>query len=451
MEMKIQGASFLKTSKFKSQRGAVVVLVAISLVVLLGFTALAIDLGYRHVVKNELQDIADAAALAAANKLGSIYGAMDTTADQLAYNIDDSGTYEGRADIVEVAVEVGAENKAGNTTDFVINTSDVEIGHWDWDKHLYCDSINSTPPDCTSPSPVHPTAVRVTARRDSAANGPISTFFAKIFGMPSLKLEADATAALGNQVNSVPEEIQIPVAISKAWLDSHPGDSVCGSVIAFSPPTDPDACAGWTTFTDSNINDPLVQDYIDGTKTSPALNGNTDTLRLINGNLSNPTFSTMLEAFGTHGYDVDRMYDPSVPYDPSNEPQPIYRVDDEGHFVDADGNPVATPEDNPATDVNSPQPLEDADGNQLYYPDGNPRYFHEWKTTVPVYDSDECNPNQTEPIYGFARVIIYDVGNSSDKTVKARIDCGYVDPNPTHGGPGGGPGTILGSLSGLVE
>ena len=45
------------------------ILVAISLVVLIGFAALAIDIGYFYHTKNQLQGAADAAALAGAIRL----------------------------------------------------------------------------------------------------------------------------------------------------------------------------------------------------------------------------------------------------------------------------------------------------------------------------------------------------------------------------------------------
>jgi len=51
------------------QRGAVAIIVAIALPVLLGFAGLALDLGRLYVIKTELQNAADACALAAAREL----------------------------------------------------------------------------------------------------------------------------------------------------------------------------------------------------------------------------------------------------------------------------------------------------------------------------------------------------------------------------------------------
>jgi Flp pilus assembly protein TadG len=53
--------------KKKRNRGQVLVLVALAIIVLLGFSALAIDLGYLYTVRHELQRCADAGALAGAS------------------------------------------------------------------------------------------------------------------------------------------------------------------------------------------------------------------------------------------------------------------------------------------------------------------------------------------------------------------------------------------------
>ncbi len=53
----------------RSERGQTMVQLALMLVVLLGFAALAIDMGYRYVERRRMQSAADAAALAGAYEL----------------------------------------------------------------------------------------------------------------------------------------------------------------------------------------------------------------------------------------------------------------------------------------------------------------------------------------------------------------------------------------------
>ena len=52
-----------------NQKGVTIVLVAISLVALIGFAAIAVDLAYLYIVKGELQNAADSGALAGAQVL----------------------------------------------------------------------------------------------------------------------------------------------------------------------------------------------------------------------------------------------------------------------------------------------------------------------------------------------------------------------------------------------
>ncbi len=105
----------------KNQRGAVLILVALLLVVLFGMAALAIDVGYIYAARNELQNIADASALGAARRLGSIYGSM-SYADQQNFVCDKSVLYA-------VAREVAMKNQAaGKAIDLL--PADVFVGRW---------------------------------------------------------------------------------------------------------------------------------------------------------------------------------------------------------------------------------------------------------------------------------------------------------------------------------
>jgi uncharacterized membrane protein len=69
----------------KSQRGQVMVLVALSVIVLLGFMGLATDLGLLWAVRRKAQTAADAAAVAGSNAtLGSDSSAYSTAATDVA-------------------------------------------------------------------------------------------------------------------------------------------------------------------------------------------------------------------------------------------------------------------------------------------------------------------------------------------------------------------------------
>ncbi len=386
-------------SRIKDQSGATAILVALVMVVLIGIAALAVDIGYVAATKNELQNVADAAALASARQLGAIYQTM-TYEEQQAYVCDPSI-------IVPIAQDVAGKNQAGAQA-ITINPTDVIIGDWDGN--------NLT----LTPTLAQPDAVEVTARRDAGANGPITTFFAKIFGVNTVAVWANATAALTGQSTAEPGELELPVGISRYFFD----EDACNSYVKFYPTNDPDSCAGWNTFTTSPANDNTIRDILEGSITSPETIANDTEFEFTGGTLSNPTFDELLTLFQHNGYDVDGNGDA---------------------ITDTDGNPIVD-----ATGTDSAVPLKDSNDNQLLYPDGTPRNEHRWETTVVVYDWGDCsNPNTNITVAGFATIQLTDVQNAPNKTMIGKVICEYVDSEDTRGG-GGEYGT-MGSIPGLVE
>ncbi|MEZ4483953.1 MAG: pilus assembly protein TadG-related protein [Syntrophotaleaceae bacterium] len=208
------------------EKGAVLVLVAFLLILLLGIAAFALDFGYRHVVKNELQNAADAAALAGARELSKIY---ETT------NIHEL-TGSEKATIVNAVQNTALTNYAGDEKDLDIDASDILFGHWE-------------PNTFSAPSPT-PDAIKVTVRRESVYNsGPIKTIFGGLFGIDRLAVNARATAALTGP-SSVPEgALPIPVGIGKSWFDpsnwEDEGKGFCDQDIKMYPTGGLEGCAAW--------------------------------------------------------------------------------------------------------------------------------------------------------------------------------------------------------------
>ena len=160
---------------FKSEKGVTAVYVALLIPVFIGFAALVIDIGFGIVTRNELQNVADSAALAAARKIGIIYEPIPVS-DRPNFSIN-------IADIKTQAKDVAKSNKAfGVYID--IRDSDVKIGTW----NPVTKELNET---STGPDTVH-----VIARRDDLINGPINTFFAGIWGIETIAIRSKATAAI---------------------------------------------------------------------------------------------------------------------------------------------------------------------------------------------------------------------------------------------------------------
>ncbi|MFC1657492.1 pilus assembly protein TadG-related protein [Candidatus Moduliflexota bacterium] len=410
------------------QNGASAIVVAIvGVFALVGIAALSIDVGFIFGTKNELQNIADGAALAGARELGAIYQPLPYS-DQQGYVL----TSAEQTTIKDTAKAVALQNKAGGKANIVVNDEDIIIGLLQ-DREPDGSCLSGTQPVgdyCFDVTITQPTAVTVIARRDSAANSPVSTFFARIFKIFGSNFElvnvtADATAALTGQSEAGEGGLPIPVGISEWWFDNN----ACRDEITFYPANDPSSCAGWTTYTYSPSNDPKIQDLITGDLENPAVSYGED-LGFTGGTLSDNTFSELLLLFMREGYDAELCGTPPCPPAAPGAEVPLY-----------DCGPNCTT------------------GERLYYPEDGPPYkddttrprnYHNWEASVIVYESNDCaNPNQTQKLVGFARVTVTDVYRAPDKTIKGIVLCNFVEPGDSRGG-GGNFGT-LGSIPGLVE
>ena len=163
----------------RRRKGALLVLAAILMIVVVGMIGFVVDLGYIALVKSELQRSADACALAGAFELldeGELSGTPNKTA--MRSNVD-----------LNVGI-IAEANPAGNVELQMVNsanytTGDLQIGY-------VADPSNPTSISYSSLLPDN--AVHVTLRRDNAANGPVNLFFARIFGASSQGVVAEATA-----------------------------------------------------------------------------------------------------------------------------------------------------------------------------------------------------------------------------------------------------------------
>jgi Flp pilus assembly protein TadG len=237
---------------FSEQQGGVAILVGLSMLVLLLFAALVIDIGYGLVVKNELHNVADAAALAGARQLGRIYVALPSYSAQQSYVL----TSADRAAIIAEVQDVANQNKAGGAS-ISIDPTAILIGQWDLQTRTL--TVTDAQPD----------AVEVTASRDGSANGPIITFLAQVMGITTLNVTSTSTrggaqeaptAALTGVGEAGPGEITIPVGISAEWFRNKA--EFCDQPIQFHPTNSPSGCAGWMTYDMSPANSNTLRDIL---------------------------------------------------------------------------------------------------------------------------------------------------------------------------------------------
>ena len=384
-------------------QGSIAIIVVLLMVVFLICAAMAIDVGFGLVVKNQLYNVADSAVLAGTRQLGKIYEGL-TPSQQQSYVL----TSADRTAITSAVTAAAGSNMAGGKS-ISIDPGDILIGHWNVSTRTLTVSDTCTPGGAST----CPTAVEVVARRDTTANGPMSTYFAQVMGYTTLSVTSVAerqgglwtgqekpTAALTG-VGKVPQDgLEIPVGISKQWYLNRA--NFCQQPIQFSPTNSPAGCAGWTTFASSPSNTPTLKSILDGIRT--------DTYQ-------SPEATAGATSFNFTGGEVAAAFDNMKA------------------LFDAKKDPVT----------------------------------QEWTTLVVVYDYADCsNPRGAIPIVGFATVTITDVcfpntipckpttvfpatglpPKPGDKVIMAKVQCDEVAPN-TRGG-GAEYGTV-GSIPGLVK
>jgi len=221
----------------RNQKGTVLIFVAIAILCLLAFVALAINTGYVMVTRNELQNVSDASALAATRQLGVIYEPM-TYQQQQSFVLSGNNLNAVR----NAALNVANSNRAGQQN-ITLNDADIIIGQW----NAFTKSL--------TPTPNQPDAVRVISRRDtSGPEGPISTFFSGIINDDTANVNAISTAALTGESTAWPGGLPLPFGISERWFQD---PNFCGQHIRLYPtcPHEPcdattQGCGGWTTYTD---------------------------------------------------------------------------------------------------------------------------------------------------------------------------------------------------------
>lgn len=260
-------------------RGAVAVTVAIVTVVLLSFAALALDISNAMIARNELQNVADASALAGARQLGVIYQALPKGTPYTTYQLSDSSA------VISAVTGVASQNQARQVL-ISINAADIVIGVW-----------NSTSRTLT-PGNVGATAVRVTARRDGGANGAVATWLAGIMGINSMNVQATGTAALTGTGVLLPGGANAPFGLDELIFNN---PAYCGTPIQFYPTNNPpQGCAGWQTFLDNPPNANTERNIIDGldagTYTSPQITAGQTSLEYIGGNVAT-AFPNLINLF----------------------------------------------------------------------------------------------------------------------------------------------------------
>ena len=232
--------SAFRLSRLNDSSGVTIVLVTVLMLVLIGITALAIDVGHLLVVRGELQNAADAGALHAAHELYNDYGTeIQTSANQEGYDAATENKALSEAGAIPVDLDLGADVQRGHwsfaTREFTPNDSTIVTDLWGVsteDLDTYPEFIN---------------AVRVVARRRAT---PAASFFARIFGYANFTLSAEAIGYIGFAGKLAPGEVDQPLAICEESILSPEGDYDCsiGRMINSGQNEQSNETGGWTSF-----------------------------------------------------------------------------------------------------------------------------------------------------------------------------------------------------------
>ncbi|HQJ68839.1 MAG TPA: Tad domain-containing protein [Anaerohalosphaeraceae bacterium] len=233
-------------SKLLNDKGVTAIIVALVLTVLIGIAALAIDIGYLTVAKNEAQNAADASALAGARQMAENYGSSNV---DLTLNVEN------------VAQNIGGANRVDKKNLFSDNMV-IQIGKW-------------YPSNSTFITPANvPDAVCVEVKREPGlTSGPISTFLAPVIGKYNYNINAKSCAYLTGPCEGKPT---IPLGISLDWFDNH----VCNAPDIIELNATTSSCAGWTNLSSDPFKSLDVQCMINCTVCSDSAicpSGSTDT------------------------------------------------------------------------------------------------------------------------------------------------------------------------------
>ncbi|CAG9211843.1 Flp pilus assembly protein TadG [Paraburkholderia tropica] len=225
----------------RRERGAVAVQVALLLITLLGCAAMALDIGRWVVVRHQLQNAADAAALAG----------VRTLPGQLAASAVPAVWATATTAATTAATQYASANNANGQA---ASAQTISVGYWDVAN--VPSSVPSSLPQTITSTTVKP-AVIVTVSLAGGANLPL--VLGALVGVPSLQASATSVAVVSAPGVALPGAL-FPIALNQCvyqnaafWKNGQP---ITGAEIEIgngAPSNCIGAAAQWTALTiDSN-------------------------------------------------------------------------------------------------------------------------------------------------------------------------------------------------------
>lgn len=385
----------MKIKWIMGEEGVAAVIMAVCLVMFLGFIALVVDLGYLLTARTQLYRTADASALAA------------------TANLD--GTLAGIAAARNAAIAYAVKNQATGDP-VILQPDDIEFGFWDMPAKAFLPILPGAP---GYPQDIN--AVRVTARREASRGTALATTFARVLGENHMDVNASAVAQKGGPSQCVDSNdpaldcnLDVPIVLCSNAITQVDGSPNCGVEITVGDT--PGQSGAWTSFFTVPANTPNIKSFVDGDTPSvyarpcslcpadPEIDNRTH-IEINNGSLT-PVFNKMRDKY------LEKVADPC---------------------------------DDPTT-------CEDSDGDGI-------REWVAYVAVACIDCQDPSTMNGPVCVTGFAKFNIEEVctagtlcnrtGNTADKAIYGFLKCGDLDrPNGGTGGPNFG---TVSPIPGLVQ
>lgn len=222
----------------RSEGGNTAILVAVLLVVLTGFGSLVVDIGHLFRVRNELQNAADAAALAAASQL-------DRTSDGIV--------------AARLKAKQFAKKNYANNTQVDVRDQDIMFGYWHQSSNASCSPAPcfqaiSSFPSSSQASGIN--AVQVTTQRSSDTSNSVALYLGAFVGLTAANVSTPAVALSGGPQ----AECGFPMVVPDCSLDEAISSGTCDYCMIFQDNNSDNA--GWTSFDGNSVGGPAITDLI---------------------------------------------------------------------------------------------------------------------------------------------------------------------------------------------
>ncbi|MFC1788951.1 TadG family pilus assembly protein [Thermodesulfobacteriota bacterium] len=357
-----------KLSVLRNEKG-VLSFIAVFFLLFVGLViaGFVIDFGYRHVARNQLQNSADAGALAGTRALYYENGSQvnDDGGDPLwTDSANDIAYYAARENKSAGKPVELYENGEVGTIDWVPgsgNVGDIQRGHWSFANHKFTDNPSIVPIDLGLYTAAqldaninYINAVRVITRRQAS---PVKTFFANIFGYDSFTIRAEAVAYRGFAGDLAPGEVDIPIAVciqSICNFDEVAKECIgaieCnyGRMLNSGNDVNGHNSAGWTNFYEdcSTANRPTIEPIL------LSCNGNPDPIQLagtigttggvVENIIEMPNKDSLMKCWKGASYDIDGDREMDVLVDENGDGLPEYPWEVKVPVINCPGNNVGT-------------------------------------------------------------------------------------------------------------